>query len=62
MKKRTVITTETREFWIVQQPHESSQEDGYELVRTPRDAEEDKQSLVVPSEQPQPDETPLENE
>jgi len=63
MKKRTVITTETREVWVIQQPHESSQEGDDAAVRTQEDPLRDNQSLTVPAEETQPaDAPPLENE
>ena len=62
MKKKTVITTEKHEVWVIRRPPESSQESDDEAVR-PADAEGEKRSLAVMGEQPQPEDTPhLENE
>ena len=62
MKKRTVITTETREVWVIQRPQDSSQEGDHEAVRIQEDAQGDNRSLAVPTEQSQPGDAPLENE
>ena len=59
MKKKTTITTEKREVWIIRQPLESSQESGDEAER----AEGNKKALAVLTEETQPEDTPhLENE
>ena len=59
MKKKTTITTEKREIWVIRQPVESSQESDDEAVRR----QEDKKALPVLTEEPQPEDRPhLENE
>ena len=59
MKKRTVITTEKREVWVIRQPLESNQESDDEAVRP----QGDEKALAVLTEQPQPEDAPhLENE
>jgi hypothetical protein len=58
MKKRTVITTETHEVWVIQRSHESSQENDDAAVRTPEDSQGDTQSLTAPAEQTQTEEAP----
>jgi len=59
MKKKTTITTEKREVWVIRRPLESSQESNDEAVRP----QEDKEGLAVATEQTQPEDAPhLENE
>ena len=55
MKKRTVITTETREIWVIQRPDESSHD---AAVGTQENPQSDNQSLTVPAEQTQAEEAP----
>ena len=63
MKKKTVITTEKHEFWVIRRPPESSQENDDEAARPQKDSQGEKRSLAVLIEQPQPEDTPhLENE
>ncbi len=62
MKKRTVITTETREIWVIQRPQVSGYESDDEALDTQGDAQIEKRSLAVPNEQSQLEDTPLENE
>lgn len=59
MKKKTVITTEKREVWVIRRPLESSQESDDEAVRP----QEDKTALAILTEQPQTEDAPhLEND
>ena len=66
MKKKTVITTEKREVWVICRQLDSSQESGQESsvegVPPPVDPQGSNRSLAVPPEQPQPEDAPLENE
>jgi len=63
MKKKTVITTEKHEFWVIRRPPESRQESDDEDAQPQRDSQGEKRSLAVLTEQPQPEDTPhLENE
>ena len=61
MKKKTVITTETREVWVIHRPLDSSQESGQE-TNGEGDPPGDNRSLAVPAERLQPEDASLENE
>jgi hypothetical protein len=59
MKKKTTITTEKREVWVIRQPLESSHEPDDDAVRR----QENKKALAVLTEEGQPEDAPsLENE